>query len=591
MSLEIYRNNDISILQTGIDNLKHQLDAWFQGSDSEDPERLTLYASYIHTGQQEWLSQGNEAGQSLLRDLTGGETLLDSNDFEDEQILYEKMTGLERLNPQDQTTQEEWEAHLQSSGFLPGDYEYESLSELFETTDSQRLSLKRAINDLLMETQQEYLNNISSKTGFSILIYRKKTRSGTCRMRRILSCWRKRICLSKYSHPWRTEPGRTQPWSDYISFLREKGYQTEPGALNSLKALQTLLMEVREGALSQEELIPLLPGYSGTAEWLSVLTGDLPSETLEASILELYLKDSTDAVLKARAELFASRCFRSTAQIQGYYRTVREERFSARLEKLETPEELRLFYTEHLADPLIPPYLQSLVEKYLSARFSDRWESLLAGRDSTEETFGECEDLLVTLESSMTPRDKLDLLKEAGYTEKVDMVLKYTILENWRAFRESGFDGELTEEENWSVFWSLNDTSGTDYGDICDFEQTIGDLPEDLPYSTYSGLTLLQFAETLYGDSPFPVLIRMLQKQLGTATLFDTALRYFSQQISAEYQRAQADREYFDFLERIKETRRERNSDSYEELFMFERITEAEELILGENALNPGRFL
>ena len=225
------------------------------------------------------------------------------------------------------------------------------------------------------------------------------------------------------------------------------------------------------------------------------------------------------------------------------------------------------------------------MEKYLSARFSDRWESLLAGRDSTEETFGECEDLLVTLESSMTPRDKLDLLKEAGYTEKVDMVLKYTILENWRAFRESGFDGELTEEENWSVFWSLNDTSGTDYGDICDFEQTIGDLPEDLPYSTYSGLTLLQFAETLYGDSPFPVLIRMLQKQLGTATLFDTALWYFSQQISAEYQRAQADREYFDFLERIKETRRERNSDSYEELFMFERITEAEELILGENAL------
>ena len=87
--------------------------------------------------------------------------------------------------------------------------------------------------------------------------------------------------------------------------------------------------------MSQEELIPLLPGYSGTAEWLSVLTGDLPSETLEASILELYLKDSTDAVLKARAELFASRCFRQYCTNSRVLQDSSEERFSARLEKLK----------------------------------------------------------------------------------------------------------------------------------------------------------------------------------------------------------------------------------------------------------------
>ncbi len=585
MSQEIYRNSDISLLQAGISSLQDQLDAWFQGKDSAPPERQTLYTEYIHAGQADWVREKEEAARTLLRDLTGEETLMESDNITNTEDLSLLIANLENLDPRRTASAEEWENQLISCGFEQGDYEYEILQNQFGTTPFHRLSLDKALRDLIREQKQKYWNN-------ALLEERLRQEDDPSRNlqedldRALNSLLLEKTELMILIGGYLKDGGEVlAPYREYISFLKDQGFRLEQDSLDGLIQLRELLNRQLAGEIGKEELLTLVSEQGGPALWLSYLNGDNSDMPPELSFLDIFPEASYDEVLRARGALFAGECiqqFNTGAEVLFNSSGIDMETL---LESLETPEDLRQFYSDFMRDPEIPPSLLSLVEKYLHSRFAGQWEALLADWSGTEERCENLEDLMEGMESNQSDDEKLTLLENNGFSDEVAELRRYRLLESWQTFLKNPDSPDLPEGEMWLLFRNSHETGEIDYETLTSLEVSLENLPPLIPYTSYGGKSLFEHIESHYGDLGFTGRIRMIEELKGFQSGTDGVLWYLEQQLHSRYTEALENREYAAFLERVKSIRRESGSDAHEELFMKERIGQAGDLLRGETSL------
>ncbi len=376
LALELFRNQDTSLLDSAISQLNAQLDQWYHGTESEPPGREELYFSYIHAGQNDWIQQREQAAQSLLRDLKGEETLTDSDDFQDFTELTQKAEALELLDPTLAQNLQEWQAQLDGAGLSTGDSAYTVLSDLFGTAVQNSLDLDSAIHDLIRDNRFNLLVNTKLQNYLTSQAPAEETLEVLNRAQQAAQnslLLEKSEILETILQELVSGPPYPSSYKDFILSLSGAGFAPDAASLDALGSLRELLNKRVTGVLDQETFLEEIQKVPYSVQWYSLLNGEDSPGLPDLSYLDLFVQEKENDLLAAQAELYVYRFSRHLLILPDAVLDPRGIPLSTRLKDLTSMTEIQDLYQDFYKDSFLPPFILSLTEKYLHAYFAELW--------------------------------------------------------------------------------------------------------------------------------------------------------------------------------------------------------------------------
>ena len=567
-ALEIYNDNDLSILEKAINNLQEEMKTWFTRTGITPSGREKTYIQYIQAAHAEWKEEQVQVRSILLRDLKGEEFPGEDNSYNAITVLEEKFSGLQTLIPAEADNKGAWEQQLLAAGLTSRESEYILLWDAFDSSDKGHFTLKSLIRQLTEQAEKDVLPN-RYPSGFLENGLEEVESSEKAEDYYYLE---KSLLILEILNDSSWIEDSVSPYKAYIQLLKKDGYIPDEDSIGELSGLSVLLEYVAAEEMTRTELLEQIRENPLQVEWIQLLSGEKTDILPFSDGLDLFLSESRHALVKAEQKE------QVLAIAQGYFKESENSDIATEAEQVSTLEEMTAFYVELQSSSSIPSYFYNILDKYFSVRFDTELSRSSIGTEIYREEMESLQDRMEALEASDSEDETLALLQDAGYESEIGQIRSYLVYLKWQDYLKENDDPGMALSESWLGFEVLlaaenpNKTGEFTYSDIESLNFNEADYTFIDGYTLYGCESVENYLDCFSTDLDFTEKVFLVSILKGNS-FYDTAVNTLKTRIGSDL--LQAEEEYIktQHLERIQNIRKER-SDLWGEILFFRKILE-----------------
>jgi len=547
-SFAIYQSHNPAVIEQMIQDLKNELEIWFDGNSSQSPVRNDLYHSFIQASEYESRQIQEDERQRILRDLKGEEEESEPDLYADISDLESQLESIKRLVPDfENQNSEGWQILLFECGIPSESEDFIKLSSLYNDCFAgsrqiqSKLELSVLLKNLSDSVERKVLTNQKS------IEWLKKSTMGdeesTIEIERGLKeeynnkennlLYKKAQLLTEIFDGLKSGDYTDKPWKEYADFLMLQDLSEIPME-EGLGSLVDILADLKSGHLDREQAYSSMDESS--MSWFFIITGKntiVPGQNYLDLYLEDEMKDYQDsaAALSSWTEMKACQVLvnEDFKKKNILLDSTSGDEFYEKLGNFNEIEKIIEWYIPLYANEAVPEYFKKTINRYIALNYghelsgmNDETEAISAELIRIE---GQIDKLGISeseIQNSLKSEDSFEIFNEAGFSQELQEWIDYKTLLEWKLYFREARDQAWTEalalaEENETevvepeidkeiIFQSfLSDTARSDIelSELERFDFSNHDLNETAHYSEWSGLSVDDFIADQYPDAGY----------------------------------------------------------------------------------------